>query len=186
MTISKDSAFYSPEERLLALDELERRGSLTPDLAATRWLVEGSAKIPANAIYGIWAILLGAVFGGPLVAGYMLANNFKVFDGNDLRAKKAWRYAVFATIAVVLAALFFPLEIARWIPNLFFSIVLFGAAGIVVHRTQRRDIEAHVAAGKYKFSSGRIVVVCLIGGLATTVAQIILIWVLLLILLLVL
>ena len=53
--------------------------------------------IPERKIYKDPALLLGAFFGGPLAAGYMIAGNFKAFGRPD-KAKKTWLFTILATI----------------------------------------------------------------------------------------
>jgi hypothetical protein len=44
----------------------------------------------------IWA---GTFLGGPLVAGYLIAENFKVFNEPN-KVKLTWIYAIIATIVI--------------------------------------------------------------------------------------
>ena len=50
-------------------------------------------------VYKERAIWVGTFLGGPLVAGYLIAENFKVFHQND-RVKKTWIYSIIATIVI--------------------------------------------------------------------------------------
>jgi hypothetical protein len=45
--------------------------------------------------------------GGPLVAGYLISNNFKIFNEPG-KAKKAWIFAIIATIVIFGVAFFIP------------------------------------------------------------------------------
>ncbi|HEY9833594.1 MAG TPA: hypothetical protein V6D26_23785, partial [Stenomitos sp.] len=56
-------------------------------------------QTPTVNIYKDRAIWVGAFLGGPLAAGYLIAENFKAFNEFD-KAKKTWNYAIIATIVV--------------------------------------------------------------------------------------
>jgi hypothetical protein len=103
--IAKDSAFYSPAERLLALSELKARNSLTEELAETKEIIESSPEAPiieitpqarealksGKKIYreqAVWSAIMG---GGPLVGGYILIQNYKTF-GEPEKAKEVWKF----------------------------------------------------------------------------------------------
>lgn len=65
---------------------------LINNMEQTLEIQNGSKKI-----YKDKAIWVGTFLGGPLVAGYFIAENFKVF-GEYGKAKKTWIYAILTTI----------------------------------------------------------------------------------------
>lgn len=65
-------------------------------------------------VYTAKHVRLGTFLGGPLIAGYFIAENYKVF-GEYGKAKAAWIYAIAATIVIFGSVIFIP-ETAR-IPN---------------------------------------------------------------------
>ncbi|MGB3453203.1 MAG: hypothetical protein WBA59_05210 [Moheibacter sp.] len=56
-------------------------------------------QIQKNKIYKDKAIWVGTFLGGPLVAGYYIAENFKAFNDSK-KAKKTWFFAILSTIAI--------------------------------------------------------------------------------------
>jgi hypothetical protein len=59
--------------------------------------------IPAQKIYSEKNIWRATFLGGPLVAGYLLAENFKAFNEPE-KVRKTWIIAVLATIIIFSAA----------------------------------------------------------------------------------
>lgn len=55
--------------------------------------------ITIGKIYKEKAITFGTFLGGHLVAGHLIAENFKVFGEKD-RAKKTWIYTIIATVII--------------------------------------------------------------------------------------
>ena len=72
-------------------------------------------EIPTEKIYSEKAIRIGTFFAGPLVAGYCIAENFKVFNDAE-KAKKTWMITI-ATVIAVIPFIFF-------VPKLFVSIII--------------------------------------------------------------
>ena len=54
---------------------------------------------PTGKIYKAREIEVGAFIGGPLVAGYFIAENFKVFNQPD-KAKRTWVITIIVTILI--------------------------------------------------------------------------------------
>ena len=174
-TISKDYAFYSEEERLIALNELEMRNGLSKELLTCKNNIEASIEEPiiiteqareavalTKRIYKDRAIWVGAVFGGTLVAGYLIAENFKAFNEID-KARKTWIYSIIGTILICSGAILMPDDIHAKIPNSIIPLLYGLIAALFVHYFQRRNISAYLALGGKPFGWGRIIIVSLIG-----------------------
>ncbi len=182
--ISNDVVFYSERERLLALNELEKRGSLSAELVKQRELFDDPAgwepmpfpdpdrKIPTQKIYKKTSITSGTFLGGPLVAGYLIAQNFKAF-GEPGKARKSWIYAILATVVIVGGIFFIPAHID--IPNFLIPLVYTLITLLLVERFQGRGISAHIAAGGPAFSWGRTILIGLIGAAVTAITAFILV-----------
>ena len=56
--------------------------------------------IPEYKLYNGRAIYIGTFLGGPLVAGYLAAENFKRFGQPD-KVRTAWVVAIIATVVIV-------------------------------------------------------------------------------------
>jgi len=171
--ISKDYAFYSEKERFVAIKELEFRNSLTKELLAAKSRIENSidtepiiteqvseAVKSQKGIYKAGAIWVGTYLGGPLVAGYLIAENFKIFNEVN-NAKKTWIYAIIGTILVFVGIFFIPDNVR--IPNFLIPSTYTLVAYIFVEYFQKRNISAYVALNGKVFSWWRIVAISLIG-----------------------
>ena len=178
-TISKDYAFYSGEERLIALNELESRNGLTKELLICKKNIEASIEMePAitgeaieavestKKIYTNRAIGVGTALGGPLVAGYFIAENFKAF-GEVSKAKKTWIYTILTTIIILTIAFNIPDNVK--IPNSIIPFCYAAIACFLVECFQKKNISAYIALGGKPFSWGRTILVSVI-GLAITLA----------------
>jgi hypothetical protein len=111
-------------------------------------------------IYNAKHVRLGAFIGGPLVAGYFIAQNYKVF-GEYGKAAAAWIYAIAATI-VIFGAIFFIPETAK-IPDYIFPLAYCWAAFYLVQHFQGDQINAHINNGEGFFGWGRVVLIGFIG-----------------------
>jgi hypothetical protein len=178
--ISKDYAFYSEEERLVALKELENRNGLSDELSKNKKSLESSLEIPTiteeaveavkstKSIYKDNKIWLGAYLGGPLVAGYLIAENFKSFNEIS-KAKKTWIYTVIGTILIFGVTFLIPEDVIEKIPKytipLFYTVIAYG----LMKHYQGKNISAFIALGGKQFGWGRTIIVSLIGLVITTV-----------------
>jgi len=168
--ISKDAIFYSEDERFIALNELKLRGKLNDELTETkkdikRFREEEPKKldfIPTYKIYGKWQHWVATYIGGPLVAGYIIAENFKAFNEHD-KAKKTWLYTIVATILILIGAFFIPEEILIAFPNAIIPMIYTLTAYAFMYHFQNKNISAHkISEGKF-FSWWRVVGIGLIG-----------------------
>ena len=177
-TISKDCVFYSEEERLIALKELEFRSGLSKETLNYKKDIESSLEIPTiteqaleavkstKKIYKERAIIVATGLGGPLVAGYLIAENFKVFNENS-KAKKTWVYAIIGTIIIFGGALLIPDDVK--FPNQIIPLLYTGIAYCFVEYFQSRNISAYIALGGKTFGWWRTIVVSLIGCAITVI-----------------
>jgi len=126
-------------------------------------------QIPKEKIYKDKALWVGTFIGGPLVAGYFIAENFKAFNDTQ-KANRTWMIAILATIIIMGGALLIPDDTkipAQMIPIVYTSI----AYGIGLH-FQKKLMDAHTQAGGVVFGWGRILGISVI-GLIVTLAPII-------------
>lgn len=113
-------------------------------------------------------IRFGTFLGGPLVAGYYLAENYKVF-GEPGKAKAAWIYAIAATVVIYGGIIALPQTVK--IPGFVFPIAYGWVAFYLTEHFQGAQINAHGNNGEGFFGWGRVVVISLI-GVAITLAGI--------------
>ncbi len=171
--ISKDAAFYSEQERLLALKELEKRHDLPAELANEKKNLYDSVSpfpkldsVPEYRIYKPNMMWVGSFFGGPLAAGYIIAENFRAF-GQPKRARTTWIFTILATILVFGGIFLIPEEVLDKIPNILIPLVYTGIGALLMKHYQDFNIGVHFASGGRAFSWWRTVAVGLIGLVVT-------------------
>ncbi|HEY2722089.1 MAG TPA: hypothetical protein VGI82_10215, partial [Chitinophagaceae bacterium] len=62
---------------------------------------------PANKLYSENAIRVGTFLGGPLVAGYLIADNYKQL-GQMEKVRTTWILSIFATVVIFVIAFLMP------------------------------------------------------------------------------
>ena len=177
-SIAKDYAFYSVEERLMVLEELEFRNSITKELLTDKKNIESSierititeqveeAVKSEKKIYTGNAVWFGSMLGGPLVAGYLIAENFKAFKEIS-KAKKTWIYTILATIVIFSTAPLIPNDLN--IPKLSIPFLYTAIAYLFVKHFQSKNISAFIVLGGTPFSWLRTIVVSAIGLVTTLI-----------------
>jgi len=95
-------------------------------------------------IYKEKAIWVGTFLGGPLVAGYLISENFKVFDQHE-KARKAWIYSIIVT-AIVFGGVFLIPDNVK-VPNQIIPLIYTFIAYQFVQIYQKAKITTHINAG---------------------------------------
>jgi hypothetical protein len=121
-------------------------------------------QIPKGKIYKENAIRTATFFSGSLVAGYMMANNFNVFN-EPQKAKKAWIYSIIILILILGLAFIIP-ENAN-IPKYIIPIIFAWIAYYLVKHYQENNIAEHINSGGEYYKGWRIFVISLIGLVIT-------------------
>lgn len=119
---------------------------------------------PTGKVYKNGAILVGTFLGGPLVAGYFIAENFKAF-GEYGRVKKTWIYTIVATIIIFAGIVLIPDN--SKIPNGIIPLIYTGIAFYLFKHFQRQNIEIHIDSGGELFGWWRTIGIGLIGFVIT-------------------
>ena len=117
---------------------------------------------PDFKLYKDRAIYVGTFLGGPLVAGYLAAENFKQLGQTD-KVKTTWLIAIGATI-IILGGTFLIPGIDK-IPNYIIPLINTVIAQLLVSKFQGKAIEAHIETGGQTFSNWRAVWIGLVGVL---------------------
>jgi hypothetical protein len=125
-------------------------------------------QTPTGKIYKEKTIWAGTFLGGPLVAGFLIAANFKTFNqpGN---VKKTWIYAAIATVAIFGGVFLIPDNVR--IPSQIIPLIYTAITFALVQRYQGQNISAHINAGGQLYGWWRTVAIALI-GLAITIIPI--------------
>jgi len=124
--------------------------------------LENQTPAPQEAIYKDKAMWVGTFLGGPLVTGYLVAKNYKVF-GEREKIWKTWVVAI-AALFLIFAIAFYAPYVDR-MPNTVFVLVYTGIAYLVVRIWQGAKIDAHIRAGGKIHSWYRVIAVSIIGAL---------------------
>lgn len=123
-------------------------------------------QITTNKIYKDRAIWVGTFLGGPLAAGYFIAENFKAFNDSD-KAKKTWIYTIIATIVVFGGVFLIPDNVK--IPNQIIPIIYTAIAYYLVQHFQGQNISTHINEGGQIHSWWRTITVGIIGLVITII-----------------
>ncbi len=123
-------------------------------------------EIPEDKIYTDKAIWLGTFFGGPLVAGYFLSENFKAFD-----EKAKARNAIFISVGftILLMLVIFLMPETSTIPNYAFPLIYSGIVAFLVQHYQGDNIKNHLGLGGETFGGWRVFITAVIGLVLITV-----------------
>lgn len=118
-------------------------------------------------IYNDKMIYIGTFLGGPLVAGYFIAENFKVF-GEHNNAKKTWIYTIIATVIIFGGIFLIPDNVK--IPNQIIPFIYTAIVYYLAKHFQGQHIEAHLHSGGGIFGWWRTICVGLIGLVVVFIA----------------
>jgi len=121
-------------------------------------------SVPVNKLYKESAVRIATFLGGPLVAGYLIAENYKSL-GQPAKAKTTWIYTIVLTIVIFGAIMFIP-EVAK-VPNYIIPIIFAGIASLLVQRLQGTDIKLHTEKGGQFYTIWRALLASLIGFVVT-------------------
>jgi hypothetical protein len=117
---------------------------------------------PEFKLYKDNAIWVGTFIGGPLVAGYLVAENFKQLGQPD-KSRTSWIIAILSTLAILGALFLIPgiEKIPRYIIPLTYTLI----ARLLVQQYQGEAIKSHISQGGPTYSSWRAVWIGLVGGI---------------------
>ncbi len=112
-------------------------------------------------IYKDRAIFVGTFLGGPLVAGYLTAENFKKLEQPE-KVWMAWGISILVTIAIF-AGVFLVPAFAK-VPRYIIPILYAGIAQWVVQKFQGDAIKSHIENGGPIYSVWRSVWIGALGS----------------------
>lgn len=113
-------------------------------------------------LYKDRAVYIGTFVGGPLAAGYFIAQNFKQLGQGD-KVIKTWIISIIVGIVVVGSPFMFP--IIEKVPKYLIPLIYTGIASLVVQNFQGPQIKMHIKMGGELYSNWRAVlvgIICLI------------------------
>jgi len=118
------------------------------------------AILPTEKIYRERAIWLGSFLGGPIVAGYFIAENFKVFKDYK-KVKTTWIITIISTIIIFGGIFLIPENIK--IPNQIIPLIYTYIAYYIAKHYQEQKISEHIKNGGEFFSWWRTIGISIIG-----------------------
>ena len=109
---------------------------------------------------------LVAFLGGPLSAGYIIAENFKTF--NEIKKVKiTWWITIAATLLIFGLIFSLPETVMDKMPNQLIPLIYTAIATAIIHQYQKTKINDYLAEGGEKHSWWRAICVGLIGLVVT-------------------
>ncbi len=118
------------------------------------------APTMSSKLYKEIAIYTGTLIGGPLVTGYLMAENFRNL-GEENKAKKTWIISVVTTI--ILFGSIFVLPDSVTIPSTIIPLIYVLIAYYFVHKFQSAKIKQHIDNGGLSYSVWRAALIGFIG-----------------------
>ncbi|HLZ89907.1 MAG TPA: hypothetical protein VKQ52_21790 [Puia sp.] len=115
---------------------------------------------PDYKLYKDRDISIATFLGGPPIAGYLAAENFKRL-GETRKARVAWIIAIVVTI-LIFASVFLIPGIER-IPSYLIPLIYSTLARFLVQKYQGAELKAHAFAGGQFYNVWRAVLISLIG-----------------------
>jgi hypothetical protein len=113
---------------------------------------------PTGKLFTPNAIRVGTFLGGPLVAGYLIAENYRQL-GETKKVQTTWLIAIAAMVIAFVIAWFLPEKTPPYIIPIAYTV----GAYELTKKLQGEEIKAHTAAGGLTWPMGRAVVAGLIG-----------------------
>lgn len=103
-------------------------------------------------VYTKKSILLATFLGGPLVAGFLIYKNFKVF-GKDDSAQKSLIISIACTMSLFSLIFFIPSSVLDKLPNTLFPFIYTGVIALIINKYQDHLISDHFKNGGIKASN---------------------------------
>ena len=117
-------------------------------------------------VYTERALRIATYFGGPLVAGYFLSENFKLFNEEDFSRRIQLGSILFAIVFVEIVMLI-PDSVFDKIPGVWLPLVYVFISYGIYSKYQDKRVEEFLNSGGEKQSIWNIIAVTLIGMIIT-------------------
>jgi len=119
---------------------------------------------PQSKVFKNRAIWIGTFLGGPLVAGYLIAENFKSF-GESEKVKTTWAYTIVASM--IIFAIGYALKNDGNLTGIIFTLIYTGCASTIARMLQENQINEHIQNGGEIYSNWRAALAGLVGFIVT-------------------
>jgi hypothetical protein len=130
-------------------------------------------EVTTKKTYKDQAIRVATFLGGPLVAGYLIAENYKAFNELE-KVKMTWVYTVVATVVIFGGVFFIPDSVN--IPKIIIPLVYSWVTFYIVQSFQGAQMKTHMEQGGETFSWGRTLLIGLIGAVVTLAPIVIIVY----------
>lgn len=114
-------------------------------------------EIPTEKIYSEKAIKIGTFFAGPLVAGYCISENFKVFNDFE-KAKNTWIITIISMLAIIPLIFIIPDNF----PSFLFPLLYLTVSSYFLKKFQEQNIQKHIQNGGETFGGWRVTLIGLL------------------------
>ncbi|AWK06928.1 hypothetical protein HYN56_22935 [Flavobacterium crocinum] len=111
-------------------------------------------EIPTEKIYSEKAIRIATFFAGPLVAGYCIAENFKVFNDKE-KVQKTWLITAITSFFIICLVFLLPENF----PSIIFPIIYSFIASYFLKTYQEKNIQNHMSNGGETYSGWRMTLI---------------------------
>jgi hypothetical protein len=122
-------------------------------------------EIPDFKLYKDRSIYMATFLGGPLVAGYLAAENFKQL-GQHEKVRTAWIISIITTIVVMGLVFIIPAS-SKVFPNYILPLFYAILTQYLIKRFQGAEIKEHIENGGQVYSNWRALLISIIGALIT-------------------
>lgn len=123
-------------------------------------------------VYTNHAITIGTFIGGPLVAGYLVVENFKSLNQFE-KIRSTWLIAILSTVLIFGLLLLLPESITSNFPPLFIPLLYLSFAQIGFKKYQEKDMALYIEKGGSTHSVMRALGIGLIGLILTFLIMVI-------------
>ena len=111
-------------------------------------------------LYNERAVMVGTLIGGPIVAGYLLSENYKALDQRE-KVNKTWLFTIIGFVIILILAYITPNRVPSFIFPILYSVI----AQFLAQRFQGDQIKGHVVNGGGVHSVWRSVGIGIIAAL---------------------
>jgi hypothetical protein len=115
--------------------------------------------VPQGKLYRDRNLWIATFLGGPLAAGYIIAENFKALS-EPSNASKTWIYSTLISLVVLVMAFYIPASVP--FPNQIIPIISIVISHLILTNLQGSKIKKHIEAGGQLYSGWRSVAIGLI------------------------
>jgi hypothetical protein len=123
-------------------------------------------ELPVEKLYRPLNIYVATLFGGPLVAGYLIAANYKALN-ESRNVARTWIFTIIGTVLIIVFAYVIESRSTRNVPGYIISIIYSVIIYNIVNLVQKPKIINYISAGGQFHPASRVLLVTIIGVVIT-------------------